>query len=124
LRKGESPVLPGEEREEKAEGAVGAGGVCQQREHAFFFFQVPLKPTLPQQEGRPRRFPPNNEGVRKGMGGSQPWGWSGPSSAIYMNPKLFLLLACLKLPLRDNIPEILFGGLLKGYDPSSVSVLS
>jgi hypothetical protein len=27
LRKGESPVLPGEEKEEETEGTVGAGGV-------------------------------------------------------------------------------------------------
>jgi hypothetical protein len=42
LRKGESSVLPGEEREEEE------GGVHQQRERAFY--------TTPW-EGRPRRFP-------------------------------------------------------------------
>jgi hypothetical protein len=44
LRKGESPVLPGEEREEEG-GIVGAGGICCQRKNAFLF-QVPLKPRL------------------------------------------------------------------------------
>jgi hypothetical protein len=57
LRKGESPILLSEEREEEAEGTVGAGGVYWQREHAFLF-QVPLKPVLPHLQ---RRFPPDNE---------------------------------------------------------------
>jgi hypothetical protein len=52
LRKGEPSVLPGEEREEEAEGTMGVGGVCQQREHAFLV-QVPLKPTLPHQKTGP-----------------------------------------------------------------------
>jgi hypothetical protein len=43
-------------RERKYKGStVGTGGV-----HAFPF-QVLLKPTLTHGEGRPRRFPPNNE---------------------------------------------------------------
>jgi hypothetical protein len=46
LRKGKSPILLGEEREGKAEGVVGAGGVHWQRESASLF-QVFLKPTLP-----------------------------------------------------------------------------
>jgi hypothetical protein len=46
LRKGESPVLTGKEREEAAEGMVGTGGVRQQRQHDFLF-QVPLKLILP-----------------------------------------------------------------------------
>jgi hypothetical protein len=45
LRKGESPVPSGEEREEEAEGTVGPGGVHQQRECAFIS-QAPIKPTL------------------------------------------------------------------------------
>jgi hypothetical protein len=54
LRKGELPVLPGEEREEEAEGMVGAGGVCLQS--TCFSFSEGLKTyTTP---GRPRRFPP------------------------------------------------------------------
>jgi hypothetical protein len=35
-------------------------------------------------------------------------GGLGHPQAIYMSPKLFLLLACLKFPLGDNIPKILF----------------
>jgi hypothetical protein len=35
LREGESPILPGEEREEEG-NMVGAGGVHQQREVFFF----------------------------------------------------------------------------------------
>jgi hypothetical protein len=46
LRKGELSVLPGKERVEEAEGMVGADG--------FKTYTTP-------QEGRPRRFPPNNE---------------------------------------------------------------
>jgi hypothetical protein len=41
LRKGELPVLPGEEREEEAEGMVGAGGVCLQS--TCFSFSEGLK---------------------------------------------------------------------------------
>jgi hypothetical protein len=79
LRKEESPVLPGEEREE-AKDTVGAGGVCWQREHAFLF-QMPLKPTIPH---------------RRSTGGSQPGeGGLAHCQATYMTPKLFLLVACL-----------------------------
>jgi hypothetical protein len=68
---------------------VGAVGVCQQSEHAFLF-QVLLKPTVTHGEGRPRRFPPNKEGVGRGMGGSQPGeGGLGHPQATYMSPKLF-----------------------------------
>jgi hypothetical protein len=53
-----------------------------------------------------------------GAGGlGHPW-------ATYMSPKLFLLLAYLKFPLRDNIPKNSFLGLLKGGGSSSVSALS
>jgi hypothetical protein len=48
---------------------VGTGGVSRQREHAFLF-QVPLNPTL--MRGWAQEFPPNNERVGRGMGGSQP----------------------------------------------------
>jgi hypothetical protein len=37
LRKGESPVLPGEEREEKAEDMMGTGRIHWQTDHAFLF---------------------------------------------------------------------------------------
>jgi hypothetical protein len=50
---------------------LGAGGVCRQKEWTFLF-QVLLKPTLIHGEGKPRRFPPNNERVERGMGGFQP----------------------------------------------------
>jgi hypothetical protein len=46
LRKEESLVLPGEEREEEAEGTVGTSRIHWQRECAFIF-QVLLKSTLP-----------------------------------------------------------------------------
>jgi hypothetical protein len=39
---------------------VSADGVHRQKENAFLF-QVILKPILAHGEGRPRRFPPNNE---------------------------------------------------------------
>jgi hypothetical protein len=55
-------------------------------------FQVLLKPALTHGEGRPRRFPPDNEGVQRGVGGSQPGeGGLGYPWATYTNPKLFLL---------------------------------
>jgi hypothetical protein len=60
LRKGESPLLPGEERE-KEEGKVGAGRVHQQREKEGFSFSGAFKIYTTLWEGRPRRFPPNNE---------------------------------------------------------------
>jgi hypothetical protein len=83
--------LPGEGREEEAEGMVGAGGVCQQRESPFSF-QVPLKPTLPHGRAGPGGSP-NNERVGRGMGGSQPCeGGLGHPQATHMSPKL---LACL-----------------------------
>jgi hypothetical protein len=63
---------------------VGAGGVCWQREHAFPF-QVLLKPSLIRGEGRPRRFPPNNEHVGRGMGGSQ----LGASPGDLQEPQTF-----------------------------------
>jgi hypothetical protein len=41
------------------------------RESVLFFFQVPLKPTLPL-EGQAWEIPTNNEQVGRGMDGSQP----------------------------------------------------
>jgi hypothetical protein len=73
---------------------MGAGGICQQIELAFLF-QVLLKCTLTCGEGRPRKFPPNNEQVCRGMGHRQ---------ATFMNPKLFLLLAPSLLVLYAQCP--------------------
>jgi hypothetical protein len=58
LRKEESPVLSGEEREEE-EGTVGADRVCWQREN--FSFSGAFKTYTTPWKVRPRRFPPNNE---------------------------------------------------------------
>jgi hypothetical protein len=93
LRKGESPVLPGEEREEGTEGTVGTGRVHRQK--GCFSFSGAFKTYTTPWEGRPSRFPPRNELVGRGKGGSQP----GESSlahpcTTYMSPKLFLLLTC------------------------------
>jgi hypothetical protein len=94
LRKGESPILPGEEREEEAEDTVGAGGVSRQR--ACFSFSGAFKTYATPWEGRLKRFPPNNERVGRGTGGSQPGeGGLVHPQATFMSPKLFLLLACL-----------------------------
>jgi hypothetical protein len=41
-----------------------------------------------------------------------------------MGPELSLILSYLKFPLRDNIPIILYLGMLKGDRPSSVPALS
>jgi hypothetical protein len=70
----------------------GAGGVWQQRRHAFLF-QVLLKPTLTHGEGRLSRFSPNNELPKQFPAR---WGGLGHPWATYMSPKLFLLLACLR----------------------------
>jgi hypothetical protein len=64
--------VPGEGREEEAEGVVGAGGVCRQREHAFLF-QVPLKPTLTHGRAGPRGCHP----IMNKWGGI----WEVPSQA-------------------------------------------
>jgi hypothetical protein len=53
----------------------GTGGVCQQREHALLF-QALLKSTVTHGEGRPRRFPPNN----------QPWVVSNQVRVVWTNP--------------------------------------
>jgi hypothetical protein len=50
---------------------VQVESASREREHAFLF-QVLLKPTVTHGEGRPRRFPPNNERVGRGVDGSQP----------------------------------------------------
>jgi hypothetical protein len=53
--------------------------------------------------GRPRRFPPNNERVGRGMGGSQAGegGLTHPQTT-YISPKLFLLLACFITSLKKE----------------------
>jgi hypothetical protein len=60
------------------------------------------------------------------MGSSQTdVGGLGHSQTTYMSPKLFLFLACLKFPLRENIPKkILSGGLVNGDVPFSASASS
>jgi hypothetical protein len=92
---------------------VGAGGVRWQRESAFLFHMF-LKPTLIHGEGRPRRFPSNNESVGNRMGSSQPdAGGLGHPRATYISPKLFLL-SCLKVPLKGNIPKTSLLGVAEG----------
>jgi hypothetical protein len=50
-------------------------------------------------EGRPRRFPPNDEGVEKDTGGFQPGeGGLAHLQGNLHEPQTFLLLAYLKLP--------------------------
>jgi hypothetical protein len=76
---------------------------CKPREHAFLF-QVPLKPTLPHGEGRPTMFAPSNEGVERGMAGSQAdEGGLVHSPGNLHEPQSFLLLACLTFTLHQNI---------------------
>jgi hypothetical protein len=58
LRKGESPLLPGEKRDEE-EGTVGTDGIHQHKES--FSSSSALKTYITPWKGRPRRFPPNNE---------------------------------------------------------------
>jgi hypothetical protein len=55
--------------------------------------------------------PPNNEQVGRDTGSSQlgEVGLAHPQ-ATCLSPKLFLLLACLEFPLRDNIPKKFFFG--------------
>jgi hypothetical protein len=55
LRKGESPILPGEEREGGEEGRWALS------EREGFSFSDAFKTYITPWEGRPRRFPPNNE---------------------------------------------------------------
>jgi hypothetical protein len=46
----------------------------------------------------------------------------GQVQVVWAIPELkFLLLACLKFPLRDNIPKNSFWGVAEGAGPSSVS---
>jgi hypothetical protein len=78
LRKGEKPVLPGEEREEEAKSNDGCRWSPQAERESAFLFQVPLKPTLP--DGK------------AGPGGSHPimneWGrlWGVPSQVRVVWP--------------------------------------
>jgi hypothetical protein len=47
LRKGESPVLPGEERKEEEDEEEGNSGTqVESTGRELFFFQVPLKPIF------------------------------------------------------------------------------
>jgi hypothetical protein len=68
LRKGESPVLPGEEREKEE----GRWAQVERDSMLFFFFSGVFKTYTTQWEGWPGMFPPNNERVGRGMGGPQP----------------------------------------------------
>jgi hypothetical protein len=61
LRKGELPVLPGEEREEGRGGKVGTGGEPAFFSGAFKTYTIPW-------ESRPQRFPPNKELSGEGHG--------------------------------------------------------
>jgi hypothetical protein len=55
------------ERETKGAWRAQVESTHRQRECAFLF-HVLLKSTLTHREGRPKRFPPNNEQVGRGMG--------------------------------------------------------
>jgi hypothetical protein len=86
--------LPGDEREEEEEGRGGRWSQPAERE--CFSFSDAFKTYPTPWEGRPRRFPPNNEQVGRGRGGSQPGeGGLVHPQATYISPKLFLLPACL-----------------------------
>jgi hypothetical protein len=71
----ESPVLPGEEREEEGWARVESAG--RERERAFPF-QVPLKPTLPHGRADPGGSHPIMNKWERGMGSFQPGEGSGP----------------------------------------------
>jgi hypothetical protein len=90
------------EREIQRGHGGGAGRVRWWRDCAFLF-QVLLKSTLTHGEGRPRRFPPNNEQVGRGVGGSQPGegGLGHPTRA----PNI----SCLKFPERQYSKKFFFG---------------
>jgi hypothetical protein len=64
LRKGESPFC--QVRKGKKKKARWAQVESASRES--FSFSGAFKTYTTPREGRPKRFPPNNEGVRKGMG--------------------------------------------------------
>jgi hypothetical protein len=54
-------------------------------------FQVLLKLMLTQGKDTTRWFPPNNQRVGQGMGGSQArWGWSLSQSVVNMKCSIFL----------------------------------
>jgi hypothetical protein len=67
-------------------------------ERACFSFSGAFKSYTTSWEGRPRRFPPNNEQAGRGLGGSQPGkcGQVHPQTT-YMSPILYLLLVSLLL---------------------------
>jgi hypothetical protein len=61
-----------------------------------FLFQMLLKPTLTYEEGRPRRFPHNDEQVGRAWAVPSPGkGGLDHPRATYMSPKLIQPLACL-----------------------------
>jgi hypothetical protein len=86
-----SPILPGEGRKEKRGGHCGCRWSLPTKKEIFSFsgaFKIYTTPW----EGRPRRFPPNNEWVDGA--------WMVPSQVRVaipraMSPKLFLFLDCL-----------------------------
>jgi hypothetical protein len=94
LRKGESPVL--QARQGKKRWGHGGCRWSLPAERACFSFSGAFKTYTTPWEGRPRRFPPNNEWVGRGMDSPQAGedGLAHPQ-ATYKGPKLFLLLACL-----------------------------
>jgi hypothetical protein len=81
---------------------------------------VHLKPIVTHGEGRPRRFPPNKEGIGRGMGSSQAHeAGLGHPCAIYLSPNLFQLLTCLnstwKKTGRSMIGKRILNLFLMGY---------
>jgi hypothetical protein len=76
-------------------GTVGAGRVCQQRNHAFLF-QVLLNPTLTHGRAEPGDSHPIMKEWGGDMGGSQPdEGGLGHPQAAYRSPQFFPFLVCL-----------------------------
>jgi hypothetical protein len=80
-----------------------------------------LKPMITYGKGRRRRFPAINEWLGTGIGGSPPGvrtTWFLSQSTVNLRCNSFLLwvpnLACLKFPLRENIPKKPFLGVAEG----------
>jgi hypothetical protein len=105
LRKGASPVLQGEEREEATEGMVGASGVCWQTECAFIF-QPSLKPTLPH-GGQAQEVPTQWWRSREGHGQFPArWGWSDPSPGNLYEPETFPTSSLPQWDLTNFFPRL------------------